>query len=211
MPTNIRIIHAHEFLKVTPEGWLDFGRSKELLIAVAAITAPLVNQEIILDTRTVQSEMFSTDLYKLVTELGNYRKAFSQKIAVLCPLQRLSQADFFEYCAKDRGFQVKAFTSYEEAVDWLAALQEHPDSKPAVPATPVAKTEVKPGVANVEMTPAVKSTDATANTPVPQPIVKAENRQASKGLTHQSFNAKIFGANYQSVNWGHGQAQRPKH
>ena len=126
MPTNIRIIHAHDFLKVTPEGRLDFGSSKELLIAVATVTTPLVNHEIILDTRTVQSEMFSTDLYKLVTELGNYRKAFSKKIAVLCPLHRITQADFFAYCAQDRGFQVKAFTSYEDAIDWLTEAHEHP-------------------------------------------------------------------------------------
>ena len=36
MPTNIRIIHAHDFLKATPEGTLDVESSKKLLVEIAA-------------------------------------------------------------------------------------------------------------------------------------------------------------------------------
>jgi len=97
------------------------------------------------------------------------------------------------------------------------------DTKPTVtPSTPVtkaapttaAKVDVK-SVAKVESTPAVKPADSTAakptDTPATKPIVKAENRQAGKGSKRRPFNAKVFGANYQSIQWGHGQAQRPKH
>lgn len=119
MPTNIRIIHAHDFLQVTPEGRLNFEDSKKLLVEIAAATPLAVPPEIILDTRKVQSDLSATDLYDLVSELGNYRQAFARKIAVLCPLKQFDSAGFFALCAKNRGFQVQAFTSYEEAIEWL--------------------------------------------------------------------------------------------
>jgi len=41
MPANIRIIHAHDFIKANPEGKLDLEESKKLLIEVAAVAADL--------------------------------------------------------------------------------------------------------------------------------------------------------------------------
>ena len=121
MPTQIRIFHAHDFIKVTPTGHLDFERSKKLLIDIAAATTPLINHQIILDTRKAQSEMTITDLYNLTLELSQHCQAFSQKLAVLCPRIRFDQIGFFALCAKNRGFQVQGFTSFEDAVEWLIA------------------------------------------------------------------------------------------
>ncbi len=119
MPTNIRIIHARNFIKATPEGHLDLEESKKLLMEIASASAPLVDYEIILDTRKAQTEMSVTDLYYLCTELSNLRKAFSRKTAVLCPLERFKYAEFFALVAQNRGFPVMAFTSFEDAIEWL--------------------------------------------------------------------------------------------
>ncbi len=120
MPSNIRIIHTHDFIRAAPEGRLDLGESEKMLMEIASASAHLVDYEIILDTRKAQVEMSATDLWYLAAELSKLRGTFfKKKIAVLCPLARFDQAGFFELCAQNRGFQVRTFTSFEDAIEWL--------------------------------------------------------------------------------------------
>lgn len=126
MPTDIRIIHAHEFLKATPEGKLNLEQSKNLLKEIAVASAHSADYDVILDTRMATSEMRVADLWHLAAELSDhFRKAFSRprKTAVLCPTERFDQAGFFALCAQNRGFDVRAFTSFEEAYRWLVAAR----------------------------------------------------------------------------------------
>jgi hypothetical protein len=118
--TDIRIIHAHDFVRATAEGKLDFETSKKALIEVASATAHLVDYEILLDVRKAQSRMSVLDLWHLVAELGKLREAFSRKTAVLCPIEDFDDAAFFELCARNRGLRVRAFTSFEDAINWLS-------------------------------------------------------------------------------------------
>jgi len=122
MTTNIRIIHAHDFIKATPEGKLDFEKSKELLKDIAAASTSMVEYKLIVDTRKAQIEMSITDLWYLAVELSNLGMAFSRKTAVLCPLERFDQPGFFALCAQNRGYPVRAFTSLEDAIDWLIEI-----------------------------------------------------------------------------------------
>jgi hypothetical protein len=119
MPTNIRIIHANDFIKATPEGELDLQESKRLLIEIAVATDPSVDHEVILDTRKAQSGMSIADLWYLAADISNLRKAFSRKTAVLCPLAQFDHAGFFALCARNKGLQVRAFTSFEDTIEWL--------------------------------------------------------------------------------------------
>ena len=48
-----------------------------------------------------------------------YRKTFARRTAILCPIERFDHARFFALCAEHRGFNIQAFTSYEEAMEWL--------------------------------------------------------------------------------------------
>ncbi|HYM60808.1 MAG TPA: hypothetical protein VEZ11_07935 [Thermoanaerobaculia bacterium] len=121
MPTNIRVIRASDFIKATPEGRLDFRESRELLAEIASASADLREHEIILDTRTAQIEMSVADLWYLAAELSDLRKAFFGKTAVLCPLEQFDRAGFFALCAQNRGFRVRAFTLFEEAIEWLVS------------------------------------------------------------------------------------------
>jgi hypothetical protein len=122
MPTDIRLIHAQDFVRATSEGELDFETSKKTLIETASATAHLVDYEILLDTRKSHVQMSVTDLWYLAAELSNLRKAFSRKTAVLCPVERFDDAAFFALCSKNRGFRVKAFTSFEDAINWLIGM-----------------------------------------------------------------------------------------
>ena len=121
MATTIRIIHAHDFIKATPEGTLDLENSKKLLVEIAADSSTSGDHEILLDTRKAQSELSAADLWYLAAELISFRKALSRKTAVLCPLARFDHAAFFALCAQNKGFKVHAFTSFEDAMEWLMA------------------------------------------------------------------------------------------
>jgi hypothetical protein len=122
MSTDIRLIHARDFVKATSDGELDFETSKKELIKIASATAHLVDYEILLDTRKSNVQMSVTDLWYLAAELSNLRKAFSRKTAVLCPVEHFDDAAFFALCSKNRGFRVKAFTSFEDAINWLIGM-----------------------------------------------------------------------------------------
>jgi hypothetical protein len=121
MPAHIRIIRSHEFIKATPEGQIDLEESKKLLVEIALASGPLGDYEIIVDTRKMQSGMSANELWYLAAELSKHRKAFSRKAAILCPLERFDHAEFFALCAHNRGFQVRAFTSFGDAMEWLIA------------------------------------------------------------------------------------------
>ena len=119
MTTNIKIIQAHDFLKATPEARLDLEKSRQYLVLIASAASDLDEYEILLDTRKAEIEMSATDLWYLANELSRYGKTFARKTAVLCPQERFDEAGFFALAAQNRGFSVKAFTSFEEAIEWL--------------------------------------------------------------------------------------------
>jgi len=119
MPSHIKIIHAHEFIKVTPDGQLDIVESKKLLIEVALFAGPLNDYEIILDTRKMHSILTKTELWYMAKELCKFHHRFNHKIAVICPVERFDFAGFFALCSGNNGFRVKAFSSLGDAMEWL--------------------------------------------------------------------------------------------
>jgi hypothetical protein len=119
MPIDVKIIRATDFLIATPTGRVDFESSKRLLATIASASARLVAHELLLDMRGAQPELSATDLWSLAAELGPGRAAVTGKIAVLCRLNGSNQGAFFALCAQNRGFPVSAFTSFEDAVEWL--------------------------------------------------------------------------------------------
>lgn len=121
MPANIRIIHAHDFMKATPEGWLDRKQSMKLLVDIASVAPELPNFHVILDTRKAQSGLTEIDLWFLASELSDKFRdvSTSPRLAVLCPVERFNHAEFFALCANNRGFNISAFTSFEDAYEWI--------------------------------------------------------------------------------------------
>jgi hypothetical protein len=119
MPTHIRIIRSTEFFIVNATGEVDFKRTRRLLKKVASTSAVPVPHEILLDMRAARLELSATDLWDLALEVSRRHTPFHGKIAVLCRTSGEGQAAFFALCAQNRGFPVRAFTSFEEAVEWL--------------------------------------------------------------------------------------------
>jgi hypothetical protein len=123
MPTNIKIIHAHEFVRATPHGVLDLKASEELLFDLMSKAASLHEFEILIDTRHAITVMDMSALLALAMTASKFRERLSRKTALLCPAERFDYARFFASCAEVQGVNVQAFSTYEQAMEWLA--EEH--------------------------------------------------------------------------------------
>jgi hypothetical protein len=67
----------------------------------------------------------TTDIYDLASELVKYGKTFRRKTAVLArDDEDIDQAKFFENVAQNRGFNVKTFTVFEDAITWLSCITQ---------------------------------------------------------------------------------------
>jgi len=122
---KLQIIKAGEFIKSTPTGDLDMNASKEGLAQIAATGADLQDYTVLIDLRDVKSRLSKTDIYVLATELVEFGKTFRRKTAVLARADEdFGQAAFFETVAQNRGFRVRAFTVFEDAIIWLSSITQ---------------------------------------------------------------------------------------
>ena len=131
MPYHVTIIHAHEFIQATAEGMLDYEGTRRQLLQLASIAGSYPDSGVLIDTRKAHSTLSVTNLWYLVAEFRQQLSAMGRKIAVLCPGDRFDQVKFLELCSQNRGLNVLAFTSFEEAVDWLFATSEVSESRKA--------------------------------------------------------------------------------
>lgn len=121
MARHIRIINARDFVSAKPDGVLNLEESEQLLREVVSISDPLEEFDILVDTRESASMLSATDLWYLADRLVKYPRTFAGRTAILCPTERFDHASFFALCAENKGVEMQAFTSYEEAMIWLSA------------------------------------------------------------------------------------------
>ena len=121
MQRNIRIINVREFISAKPDGVLNLEESEQLLRDVVDVSEPLEEFDILVDTREAVSSLSATDLWYLADRLVRYPQTFAGRTAILCPSERFDHASFFALCAENKGMDMQAFTSYEEAMGWLTA------------------------------------------------------------------------------------------
>jgi hypothetical protein len=121
MATNVVIVRPHDYVRATPDGTLDQAASERLLSEVAAATRGLPECDVVLDTRGAQVTMTIGDLWHLAQYLVRLPEMWNRKIAVLPPTDDLGRATFFALAAGNRGGWVRAFASFEEAIDWFVA------------------------------------------------------------------------------------------
>ena len=119
MPTNIKVIHANDLVRARPEGEAYLEDAEQLIRDIVAAGAGLEEFEVLIDVRRVTGSLSATDLWSLAEKLAKFRSTFARRTAVLCPLEKFDHTRFFALCAENRGFDIRAFTAYEEAMEWL--------------------------------------------------------------------------------------------
>ena len=119
MSANVKVIRARDFVRARPDGEATLETGEQLLKDIAAAGLGLEDFEILVDTRELSGMLSATDLWTLAEQLARYRQTFARRTAVLCPIERFDHARFFSLCADNHGFNIQAFTSYEDAMEWL--------------------------------------------------------------------------------------------
>jgi hypothetical protein len=122
MSTNVRVIHSADFLRARADGRIDLEQGRILLGQIAQAAAGLERFEVLVDIRNAVGQLSADDLHELAGSLVVFRDTFLNKTAVLCPRERFDNARFFTLLAASYGFnRIRAFLSYEDAMEWLLA------------------------------------------------------------------------------------------
>lgn len=118
MTTDIRLIHARDFLKASVHGEFDLEGSKKALREIVT-AAPSEDIDIMIDVRDAPSNLSLSQLADLAAEFNRLQKGARRKVAVLTSPDRFDNAHFFAVSARGMGRDVQAFTSFEDAFDWM--------------------------------------------------------------------------------------------
>jgi hypothetical protein len=127
MDLNIRIIHARDFLKTTPTFRVDLETSKRFFLRLAQENAAPRQYDLLIDLRRTSGILSFSEITEVVKLLIEHRDSFRSKIAILTePGVKFENARFGALYANNRGFQIAAFTDFEETINWIVVSSEAP-------------------------------------------------------------------------------------
>src|SRR5262245_10162842 len=125
MPLELQIIRASEFVRLGPQEHLDFDASKQALAELARACRKRGVDRALLDLRelpTPPKPLFTrSELTSLVATFREAGFARNQRLAVLYRSDPHHGARLFAFIGRMRGWQVRAFGDFEEALFWLSA------------------------------------------------------------------------------------------
>jgi len=125
MDLNLRIIHARDFLKTTPTNEVDLESSKQFFLKLAEENAAPRQYDLLIDLRQTTGRLTLAEITEVIKVVVEHRESFRSKIAILTtPGVRFDNAQFAALYANNRGFQVAAFTDFEETMNWLMPSTE---------------------------------------------------------------------------------------
>src|SRR5262245_18849086 len=125
MDLNLRIIHARDFLKTTPTFEVDLETSKQFFLMLARENMAPRQYDLLVDVRSTTGHLSLVDVIDVVQVVIEHPDSFQSKIAILTsPGVKLENARFAALYANNRGFQMAAFTDFEETINWLMTSSE---------------------------------------------------------------------------------------
>jgi hypothetical protein len=120
MPTNITIVHTHDFIRARPDGALDVDASRRLLLEVVSAMRNAEEHNVLIDTRAAAPTRLSrANLWQLAVAAGTQPALAHGRVALLVPLDKQEEAQLFEAVARVEGANVRAFSDFESAITWL--------------------------------------------------------------------------------------------
>jgi len=123
MPQNLQIVRPSDFVCLDAQGKPDLAASERALSAVAKACVDRGIDCALLDVRNVQSNLGLVDLYQLVKAFDAMGFQPNHRLAVLHRYSGGEGAEFFAICASMRGWNVRAFDNFEEAIEWFSVSQ----------------------------------------------------------------------------------------
>jgi hypothetical protein len=120
MVSKFKNISTTDFLEVTSDGIVNVTTTRKLLAEIAKAHQNQSDYEMVVDLRGTESHMSVIEVYQLAAELCQHGDTFRRKVAlIVTPGHNYERACFFETCSFNRGFMIKAYSDYEEAIRWI--------------------------------------------------------------------------------------------
>jgi hypothetical protein len=128
MGLDLHLIRANDFIRADQHGRLDPEASKERLAELAKAARQRGVDRVLLDMRDVQvgpTPAFTpTELAAIVGTFHQIGFTYQQRLAVLYTADPHHGARLFAFISRERGWNVKAFDNFEDALNWLALHEE---------------------------------------------------------------------------------------
>jgi hypothetical protein len=130
MPLELQVIRANEFLRLDAQEHLDFAASKKTLQELAHACRKRGLDRALLDLRALpvpEKPLFTpAQLAALVDTFREAGFGRHQRLAILYRIDPHGGARLFAFIGRIRGWQVRAFAEFEEALHWLSDMQADP-------------------------------------------------------------------------------------
>ena len=119
MTVDIRVVRANDFIRTTPRGDLNLEASCKVIQDLSTVLKYTNHFHVLIDVRDTTVNLSMSELFFLGNAVASSPRLVQSKTAVLGNIGQPEKDQFFELVARNRGANLKAFTSFEEAVNWL--------------------------------------------------------------------------------------------
>jgi hypothetical protein len=128
MPLELQIIRASEFIRLGAHGHFDLAASKAALAELVGACRKRGLNQALMDLRALHpgpKPVFSpADLIALVNTFREIGFTHQQRLAILYHSDPHQRARLFAFLSTVRGWSVRAFANFEEALLWLSSGPE---------------------------------------------------------------------------------------
>ena len=118
MPFDLHVVKTADFVRLDADGHFDKDASRRALQGIAKACVERGINAALLDVRDARGELSMADVYRLACAFADMGFRQEHRLAILHPFHG-ERAEFFAMCATARGWQVRAFLEFEEAVEWF--------------------------------------------------------------------------------------------
>jgi hypothetical protein len=122
MPYNLHIVQPSDFIRLDARGKPDLVESRRALEGIAKLCVERGTDCALLDVRNVKGNMSLTDLYTLAKTFNEMGFNEKHRLAVLHRYEAGERAEMFAMFASSRGWNVRAFENYEQAIEWFSTI-----------------------------------------------------------------------------------------
>jgi len=137
MPVELQIIRAADFIRMGTEGQFDLAASCAVAAKLAAACRRRGIDRALVDVRNSIANLNATELAALVNVFREIGFSRSQRIAILHAEERSHRPRMFAFISRLKGWNVEAFTKFEDAMCWLSKPEEEKPQARSATATRV--------------------------------------------------------------------------
>jgi hypothetical protein len=133
MSIQIEIIRAAEFIRFGGKGEFDLVATCAALHNIAEACKRRGIYRAMLDGRNARAELSPNELAAIVNTFVDIGFTRELRLAVLHAADRYQRARLFAFISRIKGWNVRAFGDFEQAMYWLSKEQDLPQPKTVSP------------------------------------------------------------------------------